>query len=197
MNSALALDLSAPDGTNVSHIERFQSLQPGQYWRATHDIRREAITKGMVLLIQSIRWVEEKPHTIILRSHPTVIGRPQSVRWVDEHGEHERTAKFTEHRILLDDFLAGFEFEPHAKQFRDRELQQAQAQVQQLQAELLTAQSNPEVMAAVVRLRLSSPDDAVEGAPGSSLAVQFDPSDVALATGPVSQALNIREFLCA
>ncbi len=66
-------DLTNPE-TSVERISRFQSFQAGQYWRARRNIVAEGIKKDTVLLIQSIRWVDDAPHTVILRPHPTLIG---------------------------------------------------------------------------------------------------------------------------
>lgn len=43
---------------DFERIERFQALQSGQYWRALEDIQDKGITSDMVLLLQSIKWVE-------------------------------------------------------------------------------------------------------------------------------------------
>lgn len=56
-------------------VERFQPLQAGQYWKAMLDIAHEGIAVGQVLLIESIKWVDNKAHTIVLRSHPSVYGK--------------------------------------------------------------------------------------------------------------------------
>lgn len=54
----------------VERIQRFNSLQSGQYWRAKQDMPEEAILGDEVLLIESLRWVENQLHTVILRAHP-------------------------------------------------------------------------------------------------------------------------------
>lgn len=54
---------------------RFQALQAGHYWRALVDVPDEAIDKDEVLLIESIRWVDNSAHTIIMRAHPSKHGK--------------------------------------------------------------------------------------------------------------------------
>ena len=66
---------------NIDQIARFQSLQTGQYWRSLQDIAKQGIDAGEVLLIQSIRWVDDAPHTIILRPHPLQFGTGRTLRW--------------------------------------------------------------------------------------------------------------------
>ncbi|HGO4661621.1 TPA: hypothetical protein MCO89_005356, partial [Klebsiella pneumoniae] len=59
---------------SVERIARFQSLQSGEFWKSKQNIDEEAIRAGDVLLLMSIRWVENYPHTVILRSHPRHYG---------------------------------------------------------------------------------------------------------------------------
>ena len=101
-------------------VGRFQALQAGHYWRARAALPDHEIDDGEVLLVQSIRWVDEVPHTIILRVHPSkyVAGRA------------------TEHRFLRDDFLSWFQFEPQATTVRAAEIQDLHTRVQTLQSAL-------------------------------------------------------------
>jgi hypothetical protein len=98
----------------IERIEQFQSLQAGQYWRAMKSIPQEGIDAGTVLLIQSIRWVDDAPHTIILRPHPDMIGKKINLELSTEDGRGRRSVFFVydEHCFLLKDFLNTFEFEP-------------------------------------------------------------------------------------
>lgn len=81
-------------------VDRFQSLQAGQYWRAQHTIVEEGIDEGEVLLIQSIRWVDNTPHTIILRPHPSKIGKRVHLDILQDDGSTRRSYfVYNEHRF--------------------------------------------------------------------------------------------------
>lgn len=135
----------------IDRIERFQSLQAGQYWRALDAIAEEGITAGMVLLLQSIRWVDDKAHTIILRAHPSLFGQRMQQEFVDDAGNKRiRYLHFEEHRFLLDEFLALFEFAPDHEEVRAAELALAQARINELQQELVQTQRSPVLLAQIV-----------------------------------------------
>jgi hypothetical protein len=91
-------------------------LATGQYWRALAAIEDESIDKDEVLLLESIRDVDDQPHTIILRAHPS--------KW---HSHHEG------HRFLVDDFLCKFVLEPDFENIRNRELGLLQKRLAELQ----------------------------------------------------------------
>ncbi|WP_338811165.1 hypothetical protein V2V90_23805 (plasmid) [Agrobacterium leguminum] len=146
-----AIDIIREDAPQVARLERFYSLEAGQYWRAQRDIPEEGITAGTVLLIKSIRWVDDAAHTIILRSHPSVHGKSAYVEIPQEDGSARRSwIKFEEHRFLLDNFLTAFEFEPDFERVRGEEINQARSKIDALQMELLEAQQDPAILAAVV-----------------------------------------------
>jgi len=128
------------EGTELVH--KFQSLQAGQYWRAKEAVG-DYIKSDFVLLIQSIKWVDNKPHTIILRAHPSVFGRVES------------------HQYLLDDFMQKFEYEPNHKEIRERELAEVQGRLQDLQDELVKTQADPAKMNLIVDAALKA--EAGEG----------------------------------
>ena len=99
-----------PVESSCESIARFQSLQAGQYWRAQRDIVEEGIDEGTVLLIQSIRWVDNAPHTVILRPHPSKIGQRVYLDIPQADGSTRQTYfRYDEHRFLLNDFLGAFE----------------------------------------------------------------------------------------
>lgn len=134
-------------------VARFQSLQSGQYWRAQRSIVEQGIDEGTVLLIQSIRWVDNAPHTIILRPHPLKLGQSVYLQIPQEDGTTRRTYfTFNEHRFLLADFLSDFAFEPDHQRIRSDEVRQVQEQINVLQNELLQTQSNPALLASVVEI---------------------------------------------
>lgn len=107
------------------------------------------------MLIQSIRWVDEAPHTIILRPHPSKIGHDVYLQIPQSDGSTKKTwFRYDEHRFLLDDFLNTFEFEPDHQQIRGEEVRAIQGKINTLQGDLLEAQSNPAILAEVVTAEL-------------------------------------------
>ena len=185
----------------IEQVARFQSLQAGQYWRALLDVVEEGIDKGTVLLIQSIRWVDDAPHTIILRPHPSKIGKDTYLHIPQEDGTKRKTwFRFNEHRFLLKDFLAQFAFEPDHQNIRGEELRQVQGKINSLQGELIEAQSNPALLAGVVEAGLREREQqkaAADDSDGKShiehgIALPVAPGNdlVSLATGTVVDALG-------
>jgi len=186
----------------TERLARFQSLQAGQYWRALEGIAHEGIETGTVLLIQSIRCVDDKAHTVILRPHPGKIGKDTYLEVPDEKGRKRRTwFRYDEHRFLLDDFLRLFEFEPDHQRIRSEEVRQVQNKISALQAELLETQSNPILLAQVVEAGLrekptkpsaagsdARSDDEQHARPPE--AKQTPGSVVALAGGTVAEAIG-------
>lgn len=152
-------------------VARFQSLQSGQYWRAQRSIVEQGIDEGTVLLIQSIRWVDNAPHTIILRPHPLKLGQSVYLQIPQEDGTTRRTYfTFNEHRFLLADFLSDFAFEPDHQRIRSDEVRQVQEQINVLQNELLQTQSNPALLASVVEAGLRQHQEASSNGLGSEAA---------------------------
>ena len=193
---------------DVERVERFQSLQTGQYWRAQGRIAHEGIDEGEVLLIQSIRCVDDKPHTIILRPHPSKIGRSIDLDVPREDGSVRRNSfLYDEHRLLLSDFLSQFEFEPDHQRIRAGEVRALQGRITALQTELLETQTSPVLLANVVEagLRERAGDAATaqanpkrdapaaqggEAEPALPVATTAPGSMVALATGTVANAIG-------
>ena len=135
----------------IHSLARFQTLQAGQYWRALENVPEEGIDAGMVLLIQSLRVVDDKPHTVVLRPHPLKFGQSVYLEIPKEGGGTRRAwFQYDEHRFLLDDFLARFEFEPDHQKIRNAEVQAVQSRISELQNELVQGQSNPALIAALV-----------------------------------------------
>ena len=175
---------------HTERVERFQALQPGQYWTSIRDVHEEGIRKGTTLLLVSLRWVDDKPHTVILRPHPNEIGQWVCYAYIDSSGkEAKEWFSREEIRFLLDDFLSAFEFEPDYQRIRGEEIRQAQARINELQNELLESQSNPQVIQKVVQERLAQPAPA-----NSSAGEKNDDSQVAyaqqMATGSISNAIQ-------
>lgn len=142
-------------------IERFQSMSAGMYWRALVPIDRYAIPADCVLLLKSIRWVDDKPHTLILEPHPLKVGRSETHKYLDPEGNEKSVwVKNDEHRFLVPEFLNLFEFEPDAVAIRDRELGQVQAEITTLQQELADINTDPTILSRVVYDKLK--DDEPE-----------------------------------
>ncbi len=182
---------------STERIDRYQPLQSGQYWRAMRAIPSEGIDVGTVLLIQSIRWVDDAAHTIILRPHPSKIGTDTTLKVQQEDGSvRERWFRYTEHRFLLKEFLAQFEFEPDHQAVRGGEVREVQGHINALQTELLEAQSNPALLARVVADKLreqqatETPEDNEATAVVPASPVEPGQGLVSIATGTVADAIG-------
>ncbi|GAA5666033.1 hypothetical protein Brsp07_04542 [Brucella sp. NBRC 14130] len=183
---------SRQDAT-VERMERIQPLQAGQYWRSLGDIAEQGINKDTVLLIASIRWVDDAPHTIILRPHPDNIGHSTYITKTGADGQTVKSwFRYDEHRFLLDDFLTGFEYEPDYERIRAGEIAKVQGKINDLQAELLEAQANPAILAPIVEegLRAADEEAAKKQKPGLPVPVAVSPAQLAdMAQGSLQNAL--------
>ena len=188
----------------VSRIERFQALLPGRYWRSLKDFKNEHITKGSVLLLQSLRYVDDKPHTVILRAHPSHYGMSVQVA-IDQNNPDRgyRIGKLTEHRFLLKDFLENFEFEPDATQVRATEVKAVQGKIALLQNELLEAQANPgkmtEIVSGLLQKQTQENASSSDEVPGASIGKDTEEQDASTAlmspSGSVVAAIT-EQSLC-
>lgn len=178
----------------VERIERFQSLQSGQYWRAKEQIGHEGIDKDEVLLLESIKWVDDVAHTIVLRAHPLKYNTSGNYEYPDgKGGTLTRWINWGHHSFVLAVFLDKFEFEPDADAVRTRELASVQAAVDRKQAEMLEFSTNPEVVAKVIEdgLRKAAEQERAEngGTNLPALSPEASRAAAAVATGTVSNAL--------
>jgi hypothetical protein len=109
-------------------------LKGGQYWRATKNVKVDGrtIKKDTVLLLESVRDIEEQAHTVILRPHP------------DEFAASKYEPN--DYRFLVQDFLNGFVEEPDYKRIRNEELARVQGRVTELQKELALSSIDPTIM---------------------------------------------------
>jgi hypothetical protein len=116
------------EATSSQRIEdaNLVELATGQYWRAINAIPDEEIQKDEVLLLESIRDVDNQPHTIILRAHPS--------RWYKGHEGH---------RFLVDDFVAKFKPELDFENIRNRELGLLQKRLAELQGVVAAPDAQP------------------------------------------------------
>lgn len=176
----------------VERIERFQSLQAGRYWRATQDIPNEGIKEGEVLLVESIRYADGIAHTFIVRAHPDKFGRTITVDIPQDNGTvKQHRVQCGQHKFLLADFLGSFEFEPGHQQIRSGELLVVQERINQIQMELLEAQTNPALFAGVVEEKLREreiPKDTVESGGIEQLPVR-------ISLAPVSNIASLAEVV--
>lgn len=159
----------------LDRIERFQSLQAGQYWRAVKPIAEEGIEAGTVLLIESIRYAEDDAHTVILRPHPSKIGKRVTLEIPQPDGSTaERRFRYDEHRFLTEEFLKNFEHEPDYQRIRAEEIREVQKRTAHLQAELVNVQTDPAALARVVEDGLRQDQGGHDGAHGPALALRHE-----------------------
>ncbi|WP_272691448.1 hypothetical protein [Providencia sp. PROV132] len=173
---------------HVERIQRFNSLQSGQYWRAMQDIPEEAILMDEVLLIESLRWVENQLHTVILRAHPKHYEQYATFVTVDKDGvSHSVKRTVKEHRFLFNDFVELFVFADDARQIRDAEVALCQQRVTDLTQSLSKSLANPEAMKAIVTERIEQ-KAAKKGVSASTMPA-ISNNAIRLATGSVGNAI--------
>lgn len=99
---------------------------------------------GDTLLINSLRYVDNNLHTVILRAHPRHYGEWVSVEIVAENGSKStKDKRLNEHRFLTADFLALFEYQPDHEIIRQSELKGIQDEVADLQMRLTETLQDP------------------------------------------------------
>ncbi|MEY8863990.1 MULTISPECIES: hypothetical protein [Enterobacteriaceae] len=151
--------------TNIDRLERFHSLLAGQYWSALVDIPAEAIAAGDTLLINSLRYVDDNLHTVILRAHPRHYGEWVNVEVVAENGSKStKDKKLNEHRFLTADFLALFEYQPDHESIRQSELKGIQDEVADLQMRLTETLKNPSDLRELAMKRIEDEEASKRGA---------------------------------
>lgn len=158
-----------PSAARVARIEREYNLAPGAYWRATRDHRardRVTIPAGRMLMIDEIKIVDDVPHTVVLRHHPS------------ESSHHSR-------RLLLREFLDGFEpiDAEQAQAIRDAEIAEIEGQILASKTRIETLSSDSTaVIAAIEAERRDNPD--------SELAAGYQPVAGLPAPGATSNSLE-------
>lgn len=136
-----------PHEQQPERLHKFHSLQGGQYWRAKRAIPEERIEQDEVLLIESLRWVDNALHTVILRTHPSKFNKDFVYKYTDAAGRSFSTAKsFKEHRFLFNDFLDKFEFADDGQDIRSQELLAAQNRVSQLTQQMTETMADPDAL---------------------------------------------------
>ncbi|CAN7782388.1 hypothetical protein LJR175_008213 [Variovorax sp. LjRoot175] len=121
---------------DIRLIDRFQTLEPGHYWRRKGEATRNH-SAGVVLLLLDVVVFDGKPHTVHLATHPLAGG----------DGRFE---------ILVSEFLDEWEFAPDGAEVRDRELRQLQMEIAEANAELLAGQVNPALIAPAIQKDLDA-----------------------------------------
>lgn len=179
----------------LDRIDRFQSLQAGEYWSALTHIPEEAIEAGDTLLLMSVRYVENVPHTVILRAHPRHYDQYVHIEFESSDGKLVQiNKKMSEHRFLVNDFLNTFEFQPEHQQIREREIASVHAEVALIQQELNSTLSTPSLMKAVVESQLRSDEEKERTCSSESASPGLPPAlydeAVPLVTGTVINALG-------
>lgn len=136
--------------TKTQRFERFVALSNGQYWRANFTSEEMGISVGQILLISQIDDVDNRPHTIHIRLHPSAI-KP-----------FKTTQKF-----LVDDFLERFEHVESdiAEASRESDLRAIQDKIKDSQDELNNAYSNPSLMNSLIEDELPKPKSDVTALP--------------------------------
>lgn len=112
-------------------VRSTQTLEPGYYWRALEDLASNHGRQGDVLLLVEVIEFEDRVHSVKMRCHP-------------RFGEGEFV-------LLVEDFVRAFEPCPDGEEVRQREQQEVMQRVADLQGEIVTTQSNPQLMIEAVR----------------------------------------------
>jgi hypothetical protein len=175
----------------TERIERFDSLQSGQYWSAIADIPHELISAGDILLIESIRWADEKMHTIILRAHPRHFG--ERVAKPDKEGRSISHITLTNHLFLLDDFLTAFVYAPDAQKSRTADIAILQGKINQLQNDMTSTLSDPQKMREIANKTLEDKAREKASRSGESLNLPrvIDDTAMNLASSSIGTALSM------
>tara|TARA_R110001592_G_scaffold209888_1_gene461115 strand:- start:16103 stop:19441 length:3339 start_codon:yes stop_codon:yes gene_type:complete len=108
---------------NTQTVERFIAMAPGEFWRFTGVVDVSHVEKGHVLLIERIDDIENQPHTLHIRYHPSVI-------------ESIGNETF---KIRVKDFLDNFEFveKKVAEASRHKNIEGIQSRIKGAQDELI------------------------------------------------------------
>lgn len=171
MPGSLALPSNDPD---FRPVDRFQSVSAGQYWRSKTALPDRFIDAGEVLLIEQLKWANDRVHTVVLRAHPLKYGRkPPGQSW----------GRLENHPFVLNEFLSRFEFEPDGPAVRAQEVGRVQTDIATLQSELLTSQRDPSILAGVIQDRLDTPAPAPVALDSSMGAALVDPA----ASAPIGE----------
>lgn len=130
----------------VDVVEQFQSLDPGHFWQARHDIVDQGIARHDTFLITDVREVDGRIHTIVLHGHP---GKGYSL------SAHAQS-------YLIDEFIANFEYDPDGEAKRESDIARILSDTQSMQQDLVELQADPQRLRLLVDERVRQRNDRPE-----------------------------------
>lgn len=159
------------ESANIEQIERFQSLEPGSYWRNAEDVtvddpnwrgHKTTIEGGLVRLLLDVECYDGIPHTVVLSYHPL-----------------EGNGTF---KLIVADFLASFEVALDAEEVRQREMLALQKEIADVQQELVDGQTNPTLIAPVIEQELAEWEKEKQGEDAKE-GIESTPSNLPVLAG--------------
>lgn len=166
--------LPARQGTGrmAGGYDPLENVVPGSWWRlsgAFKDLEdRDLPDHGLVLLVHDVRVIDGEIHTIVLREHP---------RW----GEGS-------YKILLEDFLVNFTFQPDGEALREKELLDLMEEINGITRLLSSPPSDRDLMAA-----LPAPEAPVAPVEAKVPTVLLPSGDVNAAQARIETAIAVME----
>lgn len=106
-------------------IERMNTLQPGTYWVCKSDHFTPGIDPNEVVLLRSIDYVDDAPHTLTFLLHP------------DKQARHER-----HQQCLIADLYEHFEYEPNGGIIRQKEIEAQKRRIEQCHQDLMLSMTS-------------------------------------------------------
>lgn len=128
-------------------FERFVALNNGEFWQAKKSDESRAIEEGEILMIAQIDYVDNTPHTIHVRLHPSKVR------------SYATTVKF-----LVEEFITNFEFveQEVAEASRKAEIEKIQGRIQEEQDEMQRAYADPKLLDKLVEEELPKKETSGE-----------------------------------
>lgn len=135
-----------PDGNteSIHHV-----VEPGMYFAFKRAYKLTQVSssqvkmghpqfadQGSVLLVKSVDYIDDKPHTIIMNPHPDWIPYYKT-----SNGHYSEEIKF-----LVDEFADLFEFAENADRIRTKERLRAEDRIKEIQEEMRMLQEDPAEM---------------------------------------------------
>lgn len=113
---------------SAERFERFVTLEAGQFWKVIDASAYDEVDEGETLLVFDVDYVDNAPHTIIVRKHPSKIRQYRSDTF----------------KVLVQDFLNDFEHVDikDAEKTREEEQQAIHGRMAHEQEELTKACSD-------------------------------------------------------
>lgn len=123
--------ISSNEEDRTEHVNN--SVSPGMYFAFKEDYKIEDVgpmqirdghpewaDKGTVLMVSDVDYIDEKPHTILLKPHPD---------WMAYYRNYKKQVI----RMLVADFARYMEFSENAEQIRDKERGNAEQRIKDIQ----------------------------------------------------------------